>query len=107
MSEAAWPSRVAIVGAGTMGVGIAQVFASSGIPTVLVDTTAARAESARERSLERLSRLEASGNTNDGATATAQRHLTAAATVEDGARGADLVVECVVERFDVKTAVYT
>ena len=106
MSEAAWPSRVAIIGAGTMGVGISQVFASSGIPTVLVDTTAARAESARERSLELLSRLEAAGNTDEGATATAQRHLSAAATVEDAARGADLVVECVVERFDVKAAAY-
>ena len=106
MSEAAWPSRVAIIGAGTMGVGISQVFASSGIPTVLVDTTAARAESARERSLELLSRLEAAGNTDEGATATAQRHLSAAATVEDAARGADLIVECVVERFDVKAAAY-
>ena len=34
-----WPTRVAIVGAGTMGVGISHVFASNGIPTVLVDST--------------------------------------------------------------------
>ena len=39
-----WPSRVAVVGAGTMGVGISQVFAASGIPTVLVDATAELSE---------------------------------------------------------------
>ena len=34
--------RVAIVGAGTMGAGISQVFASNGIPTALVDSTPER-----------------------------------------------------------------
>ena len=33
------PARVAVVGAGTMGVGIAVVFAASGLPTVLVDSS--------------------------------------------------------------------
>lgn len=109
MSElaTAWPSRVAIVGAGTMGVGISHVFASRGTPTVLVDSTAARAESARERSLELLSRLEAAENVDAGATSTARRSLSAAETVEAGVRGADLVVEAVVERSDVKLPVYT
>ncbi len=45
-----WPGRVAIVGAGTMGAGIAQVFASNGIPTALVDSTPERSEAARARS---------------------------------------------------------
>ena len=55
-----------------MGVGISHVFASNGIPTVLVDSTAERAEAARERSLELLSRLEAAGNVGEGAAATAR-----------------------------------
>ena len=101
-----WPARVAIVGAGTMGVGISHVFASNGIPTVLVDSTAELAEAARERSLELLSRLEAAGNVGEGATATARANLTAAASVGEGVDGADLIVEAVVERPDVKAAVY-
>jgi 3-hydroxybutyryl-CoA dehydrogenase len=104
--ESAWPSRVAIVGAGTMGVGISHVFASCGTPTVLVDSTAARAESARKRSLELLSRLEAAGHVESGAAPAARRTLSAAETVADGVRGADLVVEAVVERADVKVPVY-
>jgi len=104
--ETAWPAKVAIVGAGTMGIGISHVFASSGIPTVLVDTDASRAEWARERALELLRRLEASGVVGKGATATADGHLATAATIGAGVRGADLVVEAVVERADVKAAVY-
>ena len=104
--EIAWPSRVAIVGAGTMGIGISHVFASSGIPTVLVDTTAARAQAARGRSLELLSRLEAAGSVEDGTASTAERHLAAAESIDVGVQGADLVVEAVVERPDVKLAVF-
>ena len=106
MSGDAWPSRVAVVGAGTMGVGIAHVFATKGIPTVLVDSTRELAGAARTRCLELLDRLEAAGNVESGATATARRHLTAGASVDDGVDGADLIVEAVVERRDVKAAVY-
>ena len=101
-----WPARVAIVGAGTMGVGISHVFAANGIPTVLVDSTAELAEAARERSLELLARLEAAGNVGEGATAAARANVTAAASVGEGVDGADLIVEAVVERPDVKAGVY-
>ena len=77
-------ARVAIVGAGTMGVGIAHVFASSGIPTVLVDSTAELAEAARGRALELLSRLEAGGNVERGRGRDGAASLTAAASVERG-----------------------
>ena len=106
MSSGPWPSRVAIVGAGTMGVGLSHVFAAHGIATVLVDATAEQSEAARTRSLELLARLEAAGSVDGGAAATAERHLSAAPTVAAGVQGADLVVEAVVERRDAKLAVY-
>ncbi len=89
-----------------MGIGISHVFASSGIPTVLVDTTAARAEAARQRSLELLGRLERDGNVEQGAVSTAERHIAAAEAIDAGVQGADLVVEAVLERPDVKLAVF-
>jgi len=101
-----WPSRVAVVGAGTMGVGIAHVFAASGIPTVLVDATPELSTAARERAIELLSRLEHAGNVGGGTTATAELHLSAAPSIADAVRGADLVVEAVVERPEAKLAVY-
>lgn len=101
-----WPNRVAVIGAGTMGIGIAHVFASNGIPTVLVDSTPERAVAAHERALELLARLEAAASVARGATERARPNLAASATVEEGVEGADLVVEAVVERADVKVAVY-
>ena len=89
-----------------MGVGISHVFASSGIPTVLVDATPELSEAARERAVELLSRLEQAGNVGRGTAATAEQHLSAAPSIADAVRGADLVVEAVVERPDVKLAVY-
>ncbi len=106
MSEL-WPERVAIVGAGTMGIGISQVFASNGIPTVLVDSTPERSEAARERSLVLLSRLEEARLVGVGAVATARESLSAAGSIQEAVTGADLIVEAVLERPDVKAAVYS
>jgi 3-hydroxybutyryl-CoA dehydrogenase len=100
------PSRVAVVGAGTMGVGIAHVFATSGVPTALVDASSELTDAALARALDLLRRLEAEGNVAQGATQTAEQHLSAAASVADAVRDADLVVEAVVERPDVKAEVY-
>jgi 3-hydroxybutyryl-CoA dehydrogenase len=90
-----------------MGVGISQVFAASGIATALVDATPELSDAGLRRSLELLHRLEADGNVARGAGETGERHLRAAASLDDAVRDADLVVEAVVERSDVKLDVYT
>jgi 3-hydroxyisobutyrate dehydrogenase-like beta-hydroxyacid dehydrogenase len=97
---------VAVVGAGTMGVGISHVFATNGIATVLVDATPQLSQAARERSLSLLERLAEAGTVAADRVATAERHLSAAASIADAVQGAELVVEAVVERADVKTSVY-
>jgi 3-hydroxybutyryl-CoA dehydrogenase len=93
-----------VVGAGTMGNGIAQVAASRGLPTVLVDVVPAaldRALAAIDMSLERLV-AKAKMTAQDAAAARAR--LTTAPKL-DALAGCDLVVEAVVERFDVKREV--
>ena len=80
----AWPSRVAIVGAGTMGIGISHVFALSGVPTVLIDSTAARAEEARVRSLQLVSALERVGTVDHGAARRVEQFTSAAGSIEAG-----------------------
>jgi 3-hydroxybutyryl-CoA dehydrogenase len=104
--DGAWPGRVAVVGAGTMGVGIAHVYASNGIATVLADATPERAGAARDRALELLAHLEAAGTLDAGAAAAARPRIAAAASIAEAVDGADLVVEAVVERAEVKLAVY-
>jgi 3-hydroxybutyryl-CoA dehydrogenase len=96
---------VAVVGAGTMGVGVAHVFAASGVPTVLVDASPELTDAALARALELLRRLEAEGNVAQGATRAAEQQLSAA-SLADAVCDADLVVEAVVERPDVKAEVY-
>ena len=101
-----WPSRVAVVGAGTMGVGIAHVFAVHGIPTVLVDASPEASQAALARALELLERLEAIGCLDAEARVRGSESLAAAGSLGEAVEFADLVVEAVVERADAKLGVY-
>ena len=99
-------SRVAVVGAGTMGVGIAHVFALGGVPTVLADSTPERTRAALERAVELADRLEAGACVEPGGAARIAANLTAAGSLEEAVAGAGLVVEAVLEQAPVKHAVY-
>ena len=98
-------ARVAVVGAGTMGNGIAQVFATSGSEVLLIDSSEPALERALatiETNLGRLVKKEKLGPGD------AERAL---ARIRRGTRVGDvsteaLVVEAVVERADVKAAIF-
>ncbi|HEX9801002.1 MAG TPA: 3-hydroxybutyryl-CoA dehydrogenase [Thermoanaerobaculia bacterium] len=95
---------IGVVGAGTMGSGIAQVAAAAGFDTVMVDVDAgalARGRAAIEKSLER---LVAKGRLDAAARDAARARLVTGGELAALA-GADLVVEAVVERFAVKREV--
>ena len=94
-----------VVGAGTMGNGIAQVFASHGHDVVMVDLDPAAGERGRaniEKSLARFVKKEKI--TQDEADAIMGR-LSVSTKLADLA-DADLVVEAVSERLEVKRAVF-
>ena len=94
-------SRVAVVGAGTMGNGIAHVFAQAGWDTVLIDVSGdavRRGVAAIEKNTERQV-------TKGALTADQRRGLIGRITTQtslDAAKDADLVVEAVTENRDVK-----
>jgi 3-hydroxybutyryl-CoA dehydrogenase len=94
-----------VVGAGTMGNGIAQVFASHGHDVVMVDIDAdavARGKAAVEKSLSRFVKKEKM--TADEMQAILGR-LSTSTSMDDLAK-ADLVVEAVSENLDVKRKVF-
>ncbi len=94
--------RVAVIGAGTMGWGIAQVSALGGMETRLhdVDEAAlARARAAIEAALAKGVEL---GKVPAALAAAARQNLRLAARLEDATRGADLVVEAVPEDIALK-----
>ncbi len=93
--------QVAVVGAGTMGNGIAQVFAQAGYPVTLIDIVPGQLERAMaiiERSLARfVEKGRLSGEDRDKTLG----HLRTATDIA-AAAGADLAVEAVVEDAAVK-----
>ena len=96
--------KVAVLGAGTMGNGIAQVFAQHGHAVVLRDVEPAILERARGQIDKSLAKLAEKGNIAPGDREAAVGRITM--TTDMGALAeCDLVVEAVVESLSVKTAV--
>ena len=96
--------QVGVVGAGTMGAGVAQVFAAAGYPVRLRDIADAplgRGMGAIKKSLERLvGRGKLTGEDRDAALG----RIAPTTKIEDLA-DCDVVVEAVLERFDLKKTV--
>ncbi|MFD7548297.1 3-hydroxyacyl-CoA dehydrogenase [Streptomyces sp. NPDC059578] len=94
-------SPVAVVGAGTMGQGIAQVALTAGHPVRLHDAAPGRAASAAAAIGGRLDRLVAKGRLGAAERDAALARLEPVDALADLA-GSGLVVEAVLERLDVK-----
>jgi len=95
---------IGVVGAGTMGSGIAQVAASAGFDTVMVDVAPAALAKGVATIDKSLERLVAKGKLDAAARDAVRGRLTTAGELAALA-GADLVVEAVVERLEVKRGV--
>jgi len=98
-------SRVAVVGAGTMGNGIAHVFAQQGWETVLVDVASdalARAVKTIEKNLDRLVKKGAVS----GAQCAGILERIHTSTSFDDVKTAELVVEAATENSDVKFKIF-
>src|SRR6266850_2854292 len=97
--------KAAVIGAGTMGGGIAMSFANVGIPVTLTDTT----REALERGLQRI-RENYAGTVQKGRLKQEemdQRMALLQPTTDLGSvRDADIVVEAVFERMDVKQELF-
>ena len=95
---------VGILGAGTMGGGIAMNFANAGIPTVLVETTQAALD--RGMGLIRANYEASVAKGRLSASALDERMGLLRGTLDDGALGdCDLVIEAVFENMDLKKQV--
>lgn len=93
--------RVAIVGGGTMGRGIAMAFANGGLDVTLVEMDFPRAAAAVETIRNEYEGLAASGRL-DSAQAEKRAASIHAAQDFDAVEGADLVIEAVFESLEIK-----
>jgi 3-hydroxybutyryl-CoA dehydrogenase len=97
--------KIAVVGAGQMGAGIAQVAAAKGLAVALSDTDVDRASSAKAKITGTLRSLVGKGKLSEAdAEATLSRILPA--TLAEAARDADLIIEVVTENQAIKLAVF-
>lgn len=99
-------SRVAIIGGGTMGCGIAMCFANAGIPVTLLEVSAG----ALDRGLQIIDRnydLSVKKGVFGSAEAVAKKGFIAGTTKYEDLFDCDLVIEAVFESFDVKKEVFT
>ncbi|WP_160107349.1 3-hydroxyacyl-CoA dehydrogenase [Pseudomonas izuensis] len=96
-------NRMAVVGAGVMGTGIAQIAAQAGIQVLLFDNREGAARTARDNLKQTLDTLVSKGKVQGGdALATLDRVQVATSLTE--LKDVDLVVEAIIERLDAKQA---
>jgi len=91
-------ARIAVVGAGLMGHGIAQVFALAGHAVTITDTFKPALDAAKDHVLANLKDL--------GEDQAALDRITPVADLADAVRDADYVVEAVLEDLDLKQSLF-
>jgi 3-hydroxybutyryl-CoA dehydrogenase len=96
--------RVGVIGAGTMGHGIAQVAAAAGCDVVLMDTTAELAERGLQRVRENLDEGIRRGKITEADRDAVLSRIRVSGNASTAARDRDLIVEAVPERMDLKVA---
>jgi len=94
--------RVAVIGAGTMGRGIAQVAALGGFETMLFDVDEGVLKQAQQSIVGALQKGVDLGKVPASAAEAARTHLRTTSRLEDAARGIDLAIEAVPEEIGLK-----
>ena len=97
--------KVAVVGAGAMGRGIAQIAAQAGSTVLLYDTQPQAVDKAIAEVTSQWARLQEKGRMDDAQVRACKERLKPASAVADLA-GCELVVEAFVERLDVKKSLF-
>jgi 3-hydroxybutyryl-CoA dehydrogenase len=99
-------TRVGVVGLGTMGAGIAEVFARTGVPVVAVEVDEPSVARGRAHLEGSTARAVKRGKLDEAAQAELLARVTYATSLAELAE-CDLVVEAVPEHLDLKRAIFT
>ncbi|CDO91563.1 3-hydroxybutyryl-CoA dehydrogenase [Mycobacterium triplex] len=96
---------IGVIGAGTMGIGIAYVFAASGSHVTIVEPDPERAQGARTALIDQAAAAHARGKLNLAAREALGERLRFVLTIAELPDALDLAVEAVPERVDLKRLV--
>jgi 3-hydroxybutyryl-CoA dehydrogenase len=98
--------KVAVIGAGIMGSGIAQISAMSGYDVAMVDTNTPALERGLSEIDTSLARFEKSGKISAAERKVSRTRIHATLSLEDAVAGTEFVIEAVPEVLDVKREVF-
>jgi 3-hydroxybutyryl-CoA dehydrogenase len=98
--------NIAVVGAGTMGNGIAHVFAQFGFEVNLIDVSASALEKAMSAIGKNLDRQVAKGVLSEAEKTMTLNNLKTFTSIKEGVQGIELVVEAATENIDLKLKIF-
>ncbi len=98
--------QVSVIGAGTMGNGIAHVFAMNGFKTTVIDISEKSLEKAKNTIEKNLERMVAKGSLTDAQKSATLTNLTFETNLESGVKNSQLVVEAATENIDLKLKIF-
>jgi 3-hydroxybutyryl-CoA dehydrogenase len=98
--------NVSVIGAGTMGNGIAHVFAQAGFSVNLIDVNSAQLEKAIATIGKNFDRQIAKGTLTEENKKVALDNITSVTDLAEGVKNADLVVEAATENVDLKLKIF-
>ncbi len=98
--------KLAVLGTGTMGQGIAQLAATSGYDTRVYDVASQRTKHAVDAIAAQLEKLVSKGKLDATAQKDALARLTMTTDVKDACSGVDVVIEAVPEDMGLKVALF-
>lgn len=98
--------NIVVIGAGTMGNGIAHTFAQTGFKVNLVDVSNEALEKGLKTITANLDRIVAKGNLTEEQKSSTLANISTFTKLEDAATNADLIVEAATENLDLKLKIF-
>jgi len=98
--------KVSVIGAGTMGNGIAHVFAQNGFKVNLIDVSQPQLNKAIDTITKNFDRQIAKGSITEETKATALKNITTLTSIDAGVQESDLVVEAATENIELKLSIF-
>jgi len=98
--------NVSVIGAGTMGNGIAHVFAQNGFKVSIVDVSLAQLDKAVANISKNFDRQIAKGTATEEQKKTALANISVSSNMGEGVKDAELIVEAATENVDLKLSIF-
>lgn len=98
--------KIAVIGSGTMGNGIAHTFAQQGFSVALIDVSKPALEKAMITIAKNLDRIVAKGTIDEAMKTATLKNITTYTEIAVGVKNVDLVVEAATENVEIKLNIF-